>query len=919
METTRGHESGADGILKDTPRKVLLIDGHSLAYRAFFALPVTMSTTGGQPTNAVFGFTSMLLKVLDEERPDAVIVAFDGPRKDLLRTREYPEYKAHRPTMPDELRGQIEMITHLLGHMRIPIVTSHGHEADDVLGTMALDVAASGDEAVVVTGDRDTLQLVQPGVRILMTGRGITETVSYDEAAVDAKYGVTPRQLVEIAGLKGDTSDNIPGVPGIGEKGACALIQQFGTLEGLYEHIDEVTGAKRKSALVENRDRAFLSRKLATLETGLDLDIDPREVRFADWDKHEVLDYLSALEFKTLAMRFMEMYSDVLSEDAAGHSAEVEYELVDGDDPRALGAFVEEARAGGGVGVSATIAGSGFCEVDIRALALAIGGRVLLARCSEEEAFGTASLILSDPAVEKWFHDGKSTIEALDKLGAPPLNVTFDTEIAAYLENPSLGTYRIDDVWERNLGGTILIDGLSPPAELDVQPSLLEPEPESTLHAEEEAGAARDAAKVFHLKPVLEEKLHALEMAALAADIELPLMMVLKDMEEVGVKLDADSLHELSRKAAIILADLERDIYDLAGHEFKIGSPKQLAQVLFEELGLPATKKTKTGYSTDVSVLESLTEAHEIAGKIIEYREYSKLKSTYFDVLPALVCGRTGRLHCTFNQTSTSTGRISSSNPNLQNIPVRTEVGRSIRKAFVPPESGWKMLVADYSQIELRVLAHMSRDPLLLDAFAKDEDVHSETAARLFGVAAREITPEMRRMAKVVNFGVVYGMGYYGLSSRLGISMEEATSYIDTYFETYDGVRRYRDQCIADATKNGFSQTLLGRRRFIPELASPHRQTRELGERLAINTPLQGTAADIIKKAMVDVAAAISERGLRSRMTIQIHDELIFDVHPDETEQLLSLVLDGMSHAVELVVPLKVDSGIYGDWGEAKQ
>lgn len=906
-------------ILPDPGRKFLLIDGHSLAYRAFFALPMSMTTTGGQPTNAVFGFTSMLLKVLDEEKPDAVIVALDGPRSELKRTQEYPEYKAHRPTMPPELRGQIEMIGHLLGHMKVPVVTVPGQEADDVLATVALRVAETGSEAVIVTGDRDTLQLVRPGVRILMTSKGITETVSFDRDAVQAKYGVEPEKLPDVAGLKGDASDNIPGVPGIGEKGASALIKQYGSLDGVYQNIDQISGAKRKTALIENRELAFLSRKLSKLNTEVPLDIDPVGVTFADWDKHEVLDYLSALEFRTLARRFMDMYGDLLPEDVKAHGGGLVYTLVDVNDADALAGFAAAARDAGSVGVAPVLSGSGFCDIVLDAVALAVQDRVLVARMEQSDAFDSAIRIIESDEVDCWFHEAKAALEALDKQGFTPRGVSFDTVISGYLENPSLGTYFLRDIWERNMGGSIEVKGLEDACARDEQPSLLDPEPEEALHGAREAAAAIDAARIFHLAPVMEEKLHALQMTKLAAEIELPLMFVLKDLEETGVALDSAALHALSREAASVLSGLEKDIYSLAGREFNIGSTKQLAQVLFEELGLPALKKTKTGYSTDASVLESLRDSHEIAAKIIEYREYSKLKSTYFDVLPALVCPRTGRVHCTFNQTSTSTGRISSSNPNLQNIPVRTEVGRKIREAFVPGEPGWKMLVSDYSQIELRVLAHMSRDPLLLEAFECDEDVHAETASRLFGVPAEEVSTELRRMAKVVNFGVVYGMGYFGLSSRLGISIEEATAYIDTYFETYQGVREYREKCIQEAARDGYSATLLGRRRFIPELASPNRQTRELGERLAINTPLQGTAADIIKKAMIDVDRAIEGAALSSRMTLQIHDELIFEISPDEVEAMKDLVARKMSGAVDLVVPLKVDMGVYDNWGQAKQ
>lgn len=875
-----------------------------------------MTTTGGQPVNAVYGFASMLFKVLDDEKPDAVIVAFDGPRADLIRSTEYAEYKAHRPTMPDELRGQMDLISHLLGHMNIPVVTAVGHEADDVIGTIACRVSAGGGEAVIVTGDRDTLQLVRPGVRVMMTGKGITETVSFDEDAVIRKYGVTPAQLPDMAGLKGDASDNIPGVPGIGEKGAAALIQQYGSLESLYEHMDEMKG-KRKAALEENRDLAFLSRKLSVLEKDVPVDLDIDSVSFADWDKHEVLDYLSALEFKTLARRFIEMFGDQLpASDAAVHGGHFEYRLVDAADDDAVASFVQQAEALGAVGLAAMTSGSSFCDIRLEGFALATSDSVLLA--VEGRALEAGRMLAESDTIEKWTHEAKSALEAMDRAGFKPSRFTFDTAIAAYLENPSLGSYIMRDIWERNLGGDIVVDGLEPEPARKEQPSLLDDIQEKG-HGERQIAAAGDAARIYHLKPVLAEKLETVEMLRLERDVELPFMLVLKDMEETGVALDASVLHALSDEAAGTIAGLERDIYGLAGHEFKISSTRQLADVLFEELKLPASKKTKTGFSTDVSVLEALRDRHEIAAKIIEYREATKLKSTYFDVLPSLVCPRTGRLHCLFNQTATSTGRISSSNPNLQNIPVRTEVGRKIRSAFIPSVPSWKLVVADYSQIELRVLAHESRDALLLAAFENDRDIHTETASLVFGVPAAEVSAEMRRMAKVVNFGIVYGMGYYGLSTRLGISMEEATAYIDTYFETYEGVRRYRDRCISEARDRGYAVTILGRRRFIPELMSENRQTRELGERLAINTPLQGSAADIIKKAMVDAHAALIEAGLEARMTVQIHDEIIVESPPDEVEEASAVLTSKMSGAVPLVVPLKVESGVYDNWGEAKQ
>jgi len=907
--------------LCDRKRKLLLIDGHGLAYRAFFALPVTMTNDEGQPINAVYGFVSMLLKALETEEPDAIIVALDGPRAQLKRTQEFPEYKAHRPAMPVELKGQIEMIERMLCQMRIPVVTVPGFEADDILGTLALKVSGEGGEAVIVTGDRDILQLVRPGVRVVMTSRGITETESFDRRAVEDKYGVPPSMLPEVAGLKGDASDNIPGVPGIGKKWSVDLLRRYGSLEELYARLDEIEGTKRREALEENREIAFLSRKLATLDTNVPVEIDAGEAILDNWDKREVLECLLALKFKTLARRFQDTYglsrpARGLSAGQAGLTFEVAraYSLVDPTDDSALSAFELKARETGAAGVSSVLSGAGFCDIGLQALALATGEMALVARVEAPAAFEIARGIIESQEVQKWFHDAKPTLEALDKLEISAARVTFDTKIAAYLENPSLDSYRLFEIYERNVEGDVVITGHENASDPSEQPSLIDLEPSGARHAVEDIEAVRQAAMVFHLKPVIEEKLRALGMKKLADELELPFLFVLKEMEETGIALDAEVLLALAREAASTLGVLEKEIYRLAGHEFKIGSTKQLAHVLFDELGLPPARKTKTGYSTDASVLEALKGSHDIVGKLIEYREYAKLKSTYLDVLPALVCASTGRVHCRFNQTAGATGRISSSNPNLQNIPVRTEFGREIRRAFIPGRGFQKLLVADYSQIELRVLAHMSGDTRLLAAFERDADIHSETASHIFKTCLRDVTPEMRRMAKVVNFGIVYGMGYYGLSSRLGISVEDATAYIDTYFETYEGVSAYRERCVSDAIAKGYSETILGRRRNIPELASPNRHTREFGERVAVNTPLQGTAADIIKKAMVDVSTAIKERGMTTRMILQVHDELVFEAPALEIESLESLVREKMISVVDLLTPLKVDIGVHDNW-----
>lgn len=893
-----------------------MLDGHSLAYRAFYALPDTMTTADGQPTNAVYGFASMLFKVLQEIEPDAAVVAFDVSRSDLKRTEVYPEYKSHRKAMPDELGIQMGMIEELLSRMKVPVIRMSGYEADDLLGTMSRMAGESGDEAIIVTGDRDILQLAREGTEVLLTSRGITDTIRYTANEVKEEYGVQPERIPDIVGLKGDTSDNIPGVSGIGKKGACSLIQEYGSLEGVYENIESISGPKRKSSLIENREEAFLSRDLATIEKGIPIEMELDNISLGDWDAAEVLDYLSSLEFRTLEQRFAEYFGSPLQAGSTG--GELHYSLVDSMETGEIEAFRDASLKEGAVAVSGIIEGSGFCEVEASVFALALGDRALVTpvgdELSKDPCASLARSLLRDESVEKWLHNGKPLLQALAKAGITVAGEIFDTALSAYLENPSLPAYRIRDIWEKNAGLVIYVEGQKEREREYEQGSLI-------AEGGSEAGrqVVCDAARVYHLKPVLDAKIQEAGMKRLLDDIERPLMIVLKEMEECGVAVDVDEVRRLSSETALELEALEAEIFELSGHSFNIGSTKQLAAVLFGEMGIHPVKKTKTGFSTDSSVLEVLSEEHEIAEKIVKFRELSKLKSTYFDALPALVCPMTGRIHCSFNQTATSTGRISSSGPNLQNIPVRTEEGRKIREAFVPGETGWSLVVADYSQIELRVLAHMSSDARLIRAFRGGEDVHRQTASEVFGAEPGEITPEMRRMAKVVNFGVIYGMGDYGLSSRLGISREEASRFIKTYFEKYCGVAEYRERCIEEAERRGFVETLLGRRRFIPELKSAKRHIRELGERLAVNTPIQGSAADIIKKAMVDVASSMRARAMRSRITIQIHDELILDVPPEEKEAASDLVRDKMSGVLDLEVPLSVDIGIYENWGQAKQ
>ncbi|MBN1288875.1 MAG: DNA polymerase I [Actinobacteria bacterium] len=898
----------------DCNRKIILIDGHSLAYRAFFALPDTLTTSGGQQTNAVYGFLSMLLKVIEEVRPDAVVVALDGPRRELKRVEEYPEYKANRPPTPEGFTVQMEMVKELLEKMRIPALRVPGVEADDILGTVAARVARQGDEAVIVTGDRDTLQLVEDRVTVMMTGKGITETISYDTRAVIEKLGIQPENIPDYLGLKGDSSDNIPGVPGIGEKGASSLIKEFGSLEGLYENLEKIPG-KRKTVLEDNREIAFLSKKLATIECDLDIELDMRELKLGDWELSEVLAYMDELEFKTLSRRFREIFSGELGEKTASEpEVGINCRVVRSGDNEDVDNFMKEIEREGNVAVSGALVGSGYCDVELQAIALAGAERILIVERSGFD--GTPAMkatvrILESPEIEKWFHDAKTFIQALEKSGINAKSISFDTAIAAYLDNPSQGSYDIWDVWEKSVGKEIFIDE---------KPVVEEEQAELSLWSEdlssEKLGV--QAARILHLKPVLESKITDHGMGDLFHGLEMPLMKVLSDMEESGVTVDRDALGMMSESAEGKIFLLEREIFEMAGREFNIGSPKQLAAVLFDEMGITPIKKTKTGYSTDSSVLEVLRKDHEIAAKVLDYRTFTKLKSTYLDALPGLICPQTGKIHCQFNQTVTATGRISSSNPNLQNIPIRSEFGKEIRTAFIPGKQGWKMLVADYSQIELRVLAHMSEDAVMIEAFRGGADIHNETASLVFGVDPQAVTSDQRRIAKMVNFGVVYGMSYYGLSTRLGIPLEEATFFINAYFERFSGAKEFQEKCVKEAVKRGYVETMMGRRRYIPEVKSGNRQVREFGERMAVNTPIQGSAADIIKKAMVDIRCETEERGLKSRMTLQVHDELIFDVAPDEVDRMKGLVSRLMTGAAELLVPLTVDIGVCNNWGEAK-
>lgn len=870
-------------------KRIVLIDGNSLVYRAFFALPTTLTTSSGQVTNAVYGFTSMLLKLLREEKPDAVIVAFDRAAP-TFRHEAFADYKAHREATPDELISQLPLAKDVLKSLHIPIYEADGYEADDVLATLARAAEARGEDVTIVTGDRDAFQLVSPKVRIMTTRKGISDIVVYDRQAVIDRYGVPPEKVADLLGLKGDTSDNIPGVPGVGDKTAAKLIQQFGSLEGVYEHIDEVKGDKLRASLVAHKEQARLSKRLATLDESAPVPIDLSDVQLGEWDVADVRQLFAALEFDTLLERFLADQGETQADGGADDIFEVTCSRVETID--------ELMRIFSELGDETPLAVE--IEGDVESVA-SIGAAAGAAPDRAYEVpgalLGEFAQLLSQRVARGCFlasHDMKSLLRLLEASLSPRAERLLDTSVAAYLLNPGETAHALETLLANHVGKRL---GVSE---------------EGTVPAHQRA-----AAVAVLVEPML---------AALACNgledvfgkVEMPLVPVLARMERIGVGIDAEYLSELSAELAGQVAHLETQIYDLAGEEFNIGSPQQVGAVLFERLGLSGGRRTKTGYSTDAGVLGDLAAAHPICEKILRWRELTKLRSTYMDALPRLVNRKTGRVHTSFNQTVTSTGRLSSSNPNLQNIPVRTELGHRIRDAFMPGRPGDVLMVADYSQIELRILAHLSDDKALAKAFSEDGDIHVATASDVFEVPPQEVTPDLRRSAKTINFGLIYGMSAAGLAQQLGIARDEAQSYIDKYFARYPGVQSYVTKIIAAAYRDGYVTTLLGRRRWIPELKSGNIGVRNFGERTAVNSPIQGSAADIIKLAMVHLDRMILQEGLLTRMVLQVHDELVFEVPPIEEEHAARMVRTQMEGAYSLRVPLRVDLAVGANWGDAK-
>ncbi len=879
--------------------KLVLFDGHSILNRAFYGIPI-LTNSEGLHTNAVYGFLNIMFKILEEEKADHLAVAFDL-KEPTFRHRLYAEYKGTRKPMPEELREQVPLLKEVLTAMGIPILSLPGYEADDVLGTLAKKNAAAGAEVSVVSGDRDLLQLADDHIKIRIpkTSRGSTEIHDYYPEDVKREYRVTPREFIDVKALMGDASDNIPGVPSIGEKTATAIIEQYGSIENAFAHVDEIRPPRAQQALREHYDMAQMSKELATIRVDCPVPFSYEDMEIGNMFTPEAYRYMKRLEFKSILPRFGAQAENTPAEEAFTR-------IEDFGQAERMFEKAEKAAETGGVLGFQLLTGNG----QVQGLAVCFG---------EKDCYAVAADgLLSGPYLAGRLREliGRSgraaTLYLKEQLpwleldyGSP----AFDAAVAGYLLNPLKDTYEYDDLARDYLGMTV-------PSRADL---LGKRSPgEALAEGEEKAAicACYMACVAWKSASVLEEKLCAAGMWQLFTDIEMPLIYSLFHMEQAGVRVEKDALKEYGDKLKEQIGRVEEEIYDLAGVRFNINSPKQLGEILFERMNLPHGKKTKTGYSTAADVLEKLAADYPVARKILDYRQLTKLNSTYAEGLYAFIRGD-GRIHGKFNQTITATGRISSTEPNLQNIPVRMEQGRQIRKVFVP-EDGYTFVDADYSQIELRILAHMSGDERLIAAYRDAQDIHAITASQVFHVPLGEVTPLQRRNAKAVNFGIVYGISAFGLSEDLSISQKEAKVYIENYFKTYPGVKEFLDRQVAEGKKRGYVTTLFGRRRPVPELEDANYTRRQFGERVAMNSPIQGTAADVMKIAMIAVDRELRGRGMKSRIVLQVHDELLVEAAAGETETVTEILVDKMKHAADLRVTLEVEAHTGDTWYDAK-
>jgi len=876
----------------ESSRKTLyLVDGSAYIYRAFFALPALINSKGLQ-TNAVYGFTTTLMKIIREQQPDCLAVAFDekGP---TIRHEEFKEYKAQRPPMPDGMKVQIPYIHRIVEAFGIPAVRQAGYEADDLIGTLARQAERVGYDVVIVTGDKDMFQLLTPHIRIYDPVKNKWS----GEAECRERFGVEPARVVEVMGLMGDSTDNIPGVKGIGEKTAIKLIAQFGTIDEVLSRVEEVTPARIKTMLREQADNARMSRKLATIKTESPVEFHPEDYRIKAPHDEQLADLLRELEFTSLLKTLRPSVK-------SNEKKSFEQTIIE-DEPSAQ-RFVTRLPKTGPLGVHCLVAGGAGVQADVKGIALSAGDTTAFIPLDVQTFMRPITGLLHDHLHTKVVQDLKAALLAFHRIGVTLAGPYVDTMIADYLLNPNRRDHQLETIAFEILGERL---GAGNHEKVTPQ-SLFEVD---TGSREETMEAATALAK---LAPLLLERLSGQGSLQLFTDVEIPLVPVLVEIERNGFLLDVEALHALSKELEHDLDRMMETIAGMAGGEFNINSPKQLATVLFDKLGLKPIRKTKTGYSTDEDTLTQLSTQHELPAQILNYRSISKLKSTYVDALPELVNLDSKRLHTSLNQTVAATGRLSSTEPNLQNIPVKGDYGLRIREAFIAPK-GHELLCADYSQIEPRILAHLSQDPRLVSVFAKGEDIHMATAMEIFGLPSAQITRDMRRAAKTVVFGIVYGISPFGLSQNIGVSQAEAKKYIDTFFEKFAAVRVLMDKNIAEGKEKGYTTTILGRRRPIPELQSGDPAQRGFGERMAVNSPIQGSAADLIKVAMINVHKALHEELPHTKMILQVHDELIFEVPEKEIEEAKKLVrreMEGVGKQLGLSVPLKVDLGVGKNW-----
>ena len=864
-------------------RKVLLLDGHSLAFRAFFALPDTLVTSSGQVTNAVYGFTAMLIKLLADERPQGVVVCFDKGVPQF-RVDQYAEYKAGRAATPDLFKQQLPLIGEVLETLRVPAVELEGYEADDLLATLTKHAREQEFEVIIVTGDRDILQLVRDGVSVIMTRRGISDVIRYDAPTVLERYGIPPEKWTDFVALKGETSDNLPGVPGIGDKTAAQLINKYGDIESVIAHADELT-PKLRDGIKAHANQVRVNKELGRLLDDVSLDLDPANLRLEPWDDEVVRKLFTSLEFRSLHERLKELKL---------HAAAVSPSL----ELSSISDFVSEKDLRG----SETVAFA-WSEEWVALCDRPGEARVL----PFSEAIHRLAGCLKDPNRRKIAHDAKLLYRSALTAGVEIQGLHCDTKIASYLLEPgSASGYTLTDTVGRYLGVSMDADKAEP--QTGEQTSL-------SFSEDEKSRVCREAVAVRAVAPVVEERLRNQGIWELATSLEFPLVEVLARMEHNGILVDRDYLEKLNADFGQKMATLERTVQDLAGEEFNVNSNPQLQRILFEKLSLPKTRKIKTGYSTDAAELEKLAGTHPIVASLLEYREVSKLKNGFTEMLLALIDPESHRIHTTYEQTTAATGRLSSIAPNLQNVPIRGEAGRQIRRAFIAPPDH-VLLSADYSQIELRVLAHLSEDETFCQAFAQGHDFHAMIAAKVYGIALADVTSAMRNQVKQFSYGIAYGMSTYGVSQRLGVEMDEAANFVEAYYAQFPKVKEFLTSQVEKAKIDGFTTTMFGRRRYLPELRSSNFRLRALGERMALNAPIQGSAADIIKKAMIGVDAALRKEPV-AKMLLTVHDELVFEVPGERLEHARGLIEKEMTKAADLRCGLAVDVHTGSNWAEA--